>query len=186
MTQFWVKPFFSFRDDLQAVVNARFTYWQLVMNALRLRAPRMLCLLVLLSSALSLSLPGMAAAAESGLGTAQDLRLVPFPKNVTLGTSRFSLAKSLSFEVSGSEGDVLARLLNVELQRAALRGVRVSGLKSTVPAFRLAASKRAPLLPALPQQSSTESYSLDIRADEIICAARDPAGLFYGCRRSAS
>ena len=114
------------------------------------------------------------------MGAAQDLRLVPFPKSVTLEAGSFSLAKPLTFEVSGSEGDVLAGLLNVELQRAGMRRARVSRLKSTVPVFHLAARKRAPVLPTLPQQDTPESYSLDIRAEEIVCAARDRAGLFYG------
>ena len=111
---------------------------------------------------------------------AQDLRLVPFPKSVALEAGRFSFGKSLTFEISDGQGELLAQLLNVELQRAGLRGVRVSRLKSAVPAFRLAAGKRSLILPALPQQTASESYALDVRADEIVCAARDPAGLFYG------
>ena len=131
--------------------------------------------------ALSLvAVTALAAAAESGVGATQDLALVPFPKSVNLEAGRFSLTKSLTFEVSGGEGDGLAQLLNVELQRAGLRAARTSVLRSTIPAFRLAARKHAPVLPALPQQTNSESYALSIRADEIVCAARDPAGLFYG------
>jgi hypothetical protein len=122
----------------------------------------------------------MAAAAQSGPGTAQDLRLVPFPKSVALEAGRFSFGKSLTFEISDGQGEMPAQLLNAELQRAGLRGVRVSRLKSAVPAFRMATRKRALVLPVLPDQTATESYSLDIRSDEIVCAARDPAGLFCG------
>ena len=122
----------------------------------------------------------LAAGAESGFGGAQDLALVPFPKSVTLEAGRFSLAKSLTFEVPDGERNLLAQLLNVELQRAGLRGARVRPLKSAIPAFRLAARKRAPILPALPQQPAAEGYALEVRPEEIVCAARDSAGLFYG------
>ena len=106
--------------------------------------------------------------------------LVPFPKSVTLEAGRFSFKKPLTFEISDGQGEMPAQLLNAELQRAGLRGVRVSRLKSAVPAFRMAARKRSLILPFLPQQTASESYGLDIRADEIVCAARDPAGLFCG------
>ena len=149
-------------------------------NALRLRARFMVCRLALLGSASSLSLAAMAVAAQSGFGATPDLRLVPFPKSVAWEAGRFSFGKSQNFEISDGQGQLLAQLLNVELQRAGRRGVGVKRLKSDVPAFRLAARKRAPTLPALPQQIASESYALDIRADEIVCAASDPAGLFYG------
>jgi hexosaminidase len=137
--------------------------------------------LFLIGFAVSLvAVPALAAGAKSGFGGTQDLALVPFPKSMTLETNRFSLAKSLTFEVPSGEGDLLAQLLNAELQRAGLRGARVKPLKSAVPAFRLAARKRAPILPALPQQTAAESYSLAVRPDEIVCAAKDSAGLFYG------
>src|ERR1039457_6738571 len=150
------------------------------MNALRLRARFMVCILVFLGGASVLLVAAMAAAAQSGPGTMQDLRLVPFPKSVTLEAGRFSLGKSLTFEISDGQGEMPAQLLNAELQRAGLRGVRVSRLKSAVPAFRLTARKHAVVMPALPEQSSLESYALDVRADEIVCAAKDAAGLFCG------
>jgi hypothetical protein len=137
-------------------------------------------MLALLGGASVLLVAAMAAAAQSGPGTVQDLRLVPFPKSVVLEAGRFSLGKSLTFEISDGQGELPAQLLNAELQRAGLRGVRVSRLKSAVPAFRLAARKHALVLPALPEQTSLESYALDVRADEIVCAAKDAAGLFCG------
>jgi len=150
------------------------------MNALRLQARFMVGMLALLGSASALSLAAMAAAAQSGLGATPDLRLVPFPKSVAWEAGRFSFGKSLTFEICDGQGQLPAQLLNVELQRAGLRGARVRGLKSAVPAFRLAARKRSPLLPALPQQTASKSYALEVRADEIVCAASDPAGLWYG------
>src|ERR1035441_9244132 len=150
------------------------------MNALRLRARFMVCILVFLGSASALLVAAKVAAAQSESGTTQDLRLVPFPKSVALEAGRFSFQKSLTFEISDGQGEMPAQLLNAELQRAGLRGVRVSRLKSAVPAFRIAAKKRSLILPVLPEQTASESYALDVRADEIVCAARDPAGLFCG------
>ena len=133
-----------------------------------------------LRSALPLLVAAMTAAAQSVFGATQDLRLVPFPKSVTLEAGRFSFEKSLALEISDGQGELPAQLLNAELQRAGLRGVRVSRLKSSGPAFRIAAKKRSLILPVLPEQISSESYALDVRADEIVCAAKDPAGLFCG------
>jgi hexosaminidase len=121
-----------------------------------------------------------AVAQNNGSGAAQDLRLVPFPKIVTLETGRFFFKKSLAFEISDGQGDLPTQLLNGELQRVGLQGAQVGRLKSASPAFRLVAKKHALVLPDLPQQVSTESYSLDVRPDEIVCAAKDPAGLFCG------
>src|ERR1017187_3167264 len=149
-------------------------------NAVRCHTRFMVWMLTCLGGASVLLVAAMAAAAQRGPGTTQDLRLVPFPKSVALVAGRFSFGKSLTFEISDGQGEMPAQLLNAELQRAGLRGVRVSRLKSAVPAFRLAARKHALVLPALPEQSSLESYALDVRADEIVCAARDPAGLFCG------
>ncbi len=140
----------------------------------------MVRMLPFLGSASALLVTAMAAGAQSGSSATQDLRLVPFPKSVALEAGRFSFDKSLAFEVSDGQGELPAQLLNAELQRAGLRGVRASRLRSAVPAFRLTARKRSLILPALPQQTSSESYALEVRPNEIACAARDPAGLFCG------
>ena len=72
------------------------------------------------SAAACLALALGAQAVETGPDSAQALRLIPFPKAVTLQTGRFSLSKPLTFEISGNEGTALAQLLNAELQRAGL------------------------------------------------------------------
>src|ERR1039458_8931569 len=148
------------------------------MNALRLRARFMVCLLAFLGSATALLAAATDSAAQGGPVATQALRLIPFPKSVTLEAGRFSFKKPLTFEISDGQGEMPAQLLNAELQRAGLRGVRVSRLKSAVPTFRIAARKCSLILPVLPEQTASESYALDVRADEIVCAARDPAGLF--------
>ena len=136
--------------------------------------------LAFLGSAILLVASASASSVQTGLGAIQDLRLVPFPKSVTSEVGRFSFGRSLFFEISDGQGELPARLLNAELQRAGLREVRANRLKSAVPAFRITAKKRALILPGLPRQTSSESYALDVRGDEIVCTAKDPAGLFFG------
>lgn len=146
------------------------------MNALAccLRSARHSVLLLTVSTALSVEL--MAAPA-----TAQDLRLVPFPKSVTLQPGAFSLADPLVLELAEGQDAHLASLLNSELERAGLRPVQLTRVTFPSPAFRLsAAGERPALLPAVPQQTETESYALEVRPNEIVCAARDGSGLFYG------
>jgi len=126
------------------------------------------------------ALTTVAAAAQAGVGVAQDLALVPFPKSVALEAGRFSIAESLTFDTSSSDANQLTQFLNVELQRAGLHGAGAGRLGATSPIFRLAARKGGIALPTLPQETAPGSYALDIRPDEIVCAARDPAGLFYG------
>ncbi len=150
------------------------------MSLLRGLARFILWMLALLGSASFLSPAPLAGAAESGAKAPQDLRLVPFPKSVELGAGHFSFGKSLVFEISADQGELLAQLLNAELQRAGLRGARVNRLKSAVPSFRLAAKKHSLGLPALLQPNAPESYALEVRSDEIVCAATEPSGLFYG------
>jgi hypothetical protein len=150
------------------------------MNVFHLRVRIMACVLVFLGGTSPLLLPSIGAPAQAGLGAPQDLRLVPFPKTVALEAGHFTFSKSLTFEITDGQGDLPAQLLNVELQRAGLRTARVSRLKSPIPAFRITARKRPLALPIVPPQTATESYALDVRADEIVCAAKDPAGLFYG------
>jgi hexosaminidase len=151
------------------------------MNALRLHSRLLICKIAFLCAATALLLAPMTAPAQTDTSnSAQDLRLVPFPKSVTLEAGRFSFKKALTFEISDGAGNFPAQLLNAELQRAGLRQARVSRVKLGNPAFRLAVRKHALVLPELPPQASSESYALDIRPDEVVCVAKDPAGLFYG------
>ena len=151
------------------------------MTTFRSRSRFRVCVLALWGSASVLLVGAMCAAAQTNTSSlAQDLRLVPFPKSVALETGRFFFKKSLAFEISDGQGELSAQLLNGELQRAGLHVAQVGQLKSAVPAFRLAARKHALVLPDLPQQASTESYALEVRPDEIVCAAKDSAGLFCG------
>jgi len=112
------------------------------MNAFRLRSPHGFRKVTFLGFASLLWLTAMPATAQTNTSaSAQDLRLVPFPKSVTLETGRFFFKKSLTFEISDGAGDLPAQLLNAELQRAGLRQARVGRVKLGSPTFRLAVKR---------------------------------------------
>jgi hypothetical protein len=121
-----------------------------------------------------------AASPSPSPGTATDLRLVPFPKSVTLASDHFPLGGELVLEISGAPGDMPLQVLNAELRRAALGPAQGRRLESDQPTFRLAARNGSLVPPELPAGTASESYALEIRGDEILCAAKEPAGLFYG------
>ena len=110
----------------------------------------------------------------------QGLRLVPFPKTITLQPGNFSLRSALVLEVPADQEETFGRLLNEELKRAGLKEARVRVLASARPAFRLTARKLPLVLPAAPSEKGPESYGLEVRPQEVVCAANDAAGLFYG------
>ena len=128
-----------------------------------------LCLLVDL-----LAFAHATRATEAGLP-----RLLPFPKEVRPETGRFSLNQSLVLEVADGLSEKLGLLLNDELKRAGLPAVRVQVVNSSTPSFRVAVQKGNLKLPEMPTTSSSEAYALDVRADEIVSAAKLPAGVFY-------
>ncbi|MFI5380240.1 MAG: glycoside hydrolase family 20 zincin-like fold domain-containing protein [Tepidisphaerales bacterium] len=107
------------------------------------------------------------------------LRLVPFPKEVQLQSGQFSFKQPLVLEIADDQSEKLGQLLNDELKRAGLPAARVRPLNSPSPAFRLAAAEGNPKFPDLPQGGAPEAYALDVRAGEIVCAAKEPAGVFY-------
>ena len=53
-------------------------------------------------------------------------------------------------------------------------------LKSATPAFRLAPGKGRLQPLVFPREGGGESYGLEVRPREIVCQAKQPAGLFYG------
>jgi hexosaminidase len=110
----------------------------------------------------------------------QDLRLVPFPKETGLEPGSFSLQSSLILEVPAGQKETFGRVLNDELKRAGLQEARVRDIDSADPAFRLASTKGPGVLPALPKGKGPVSYSLEVRAQEVVCNANDATGLFYG------
>ena len=110
----------------------------------------------------------------------EGLRLVPYPKQVRVLPGECSLGQPLVLEAPTAERESLGRLLNDELKRAGLSAVRVRSWDAATPAFRLKADGGPLLLPSLPENPAPEGYALEVREREIVCAAKEPAGLFYG------
>lgn len=116
---------------------------------------------------------------ETRAADVEHFRLVPFPKEIRLQTGQFSLRQSLVLELPEAQSEFSGRLVNDELSRAGLPTARVRVLKSPDLAFRLAPDTGSLVLPPLPQTNAPEAYSLDVRAHEIVGAAKEPAGLSY-------
>ncbi|MCL5096127.1 MAG: beta-N-acetylhexosaminidase, partial [Candidatus Omnitrophica bacterium] len=110
----------------------------------------------------------------------EQLRLVPFPKEIRSQPGQFALGPSLVWQVPGAQREVFGRLLNDELKRADLGAAEVRALDSPGPAFRLSTRTGSLNLPAPPNQGAPEGYALEVRPNEVVCAAREPAGLLYG------
>ena len=130
--------------------------------------------LIHLALALFVFTPALAAA------EADDLRLVPFPKEIRRTTGEFSLERPLVLETPAAEADALTRLLNEELSRAGMKSAATQAMQSPRLAFRFAAGTARGEWPALPPGENPERYSLQVRADEVVCAAATPAGLHHG------
>lgn len=126
-------------------------------------------------------LAGLLAFAGGARGAEEDhLRLVPFPKEARLQAGAFSLAKPLVLEVSAASREIFSTLLNEELTRAGLPAANVRELNAPAPAFRLTAGGGPLVLPNPPAEGAPEGYALAVRGGEIVCAAKEAAGLFYG------
>ncbi len=111
---------------------------------------------------------------------ANNLRLVPFPKEIRRTTGEFSLERPLVLEAPAAEADSAARFLNEELTRSGLKPVPVQAVNSPRLSFRLASGPASGELPSLPPGENPERYSLEVRADEVVCASATPAGLHHG------
>ena len=121
----------------------------------------------------------LAFAGATRAADVDQLRLVPFPKEVRLESGGFALDGPLVLEAPPAQAEVFGCLLNEELKRTGLSEARVEPLASDQPAFRLATGTGALALPSLPATNAVESYSLSVRTKEIVAAAREPAGSFY-------
>lgn len=109
-----------------------------------------------------------------------ELRLVPFPKEVRLAAGDFSLSRELVFEAPEGEAESALRPLNRELERAGLRPARARASTSVKGGWRLGISEGGGALPEFSRPGSPEAYALDVRADEVVCAAAEAAGRQYG------
>jgi len=80
----------------------------------------------------------------------EELRLIPFPKEVTLESGSFSLEQPLLLEVPNGSSNVIAQLLNDELTQGGLKPAEVRPLASSGPAFRLSGQTGTLKTPSLP------------------------------------
>jgi len=119
-----------------------------------------------------------ADAAGDNRSNALDLRLVPFPKSVSVAeTGHFP--RPLFCEIADFGVDAVHRTLNPELTAAGLPLPAIRRLGSSLPCFRLSAETRAVAWPAAPQQGAPDGYTLEVRPDGIVCA-NGPAGSVHG------
>jgi hexosaminidase len=118
-----------------------------------------------------------------GADEAAALRLVPFPKEVRLESGSFSFRRAIVAESPRAADGAAMALLAEELELAHLPPVATSreagGMRlRLVPKDK---QDRAPArADAFRQNATQEDYILEVRPDEIVCAAPGPAGLMRG------
>lgn len=115
------------------------------------------------------------------------LRLVPYPKRITLAEGTFDLQRPLVLERTPAAGDADAALIAAEMQRAGLPAPKAA--TKLPPAatetfwLRLAVHPSS-ALPACPFRdgAGAEDYQLRVERDAITCCGRGAAGLFYAAQ----
>lgn len=113
-------------------------------------------------------------------GDADDLRLVPFPKEVRRLAGEFPLGRSLFLEVPEAQAEVALHLLNEEFERAGLKPAQVRAIGAPPLMFRLTVGEAPVGLPRLPSGDNPESYAIEVQESEVVCVAATPAGLHHG------
>ncbi len=108
------------------------------------------------------------------------LRLVPFPKQVELGTGTFALAEHVTLQVPVTEVEWIGRRVNQELGVARAPAWEVKAIDAPQFYLRSAAHEGAPRPHEFPADAPEGSYVLQLRPDAICCTGVDAAGLHYG------
>jgi len=111
---------------------------------------------------------------------ADDLRLVPFPKEVRRLSGEFPLSRQLLLTAPTAQVAVVSRLLDVELKLAGLKPALAQAADSEVLTCRLSLGQPPGEAPALPPGDHPESYALEVRPEEVVCIGASPAGLHHG------
>jgi hexosaminidase len=120
------------------------------------------------------------AAAAAPAGEANRLRLVPFPKRVTLTDGAFELGRTLALQRASGVPDTAAALIAAELQRAGMPAPSLARLATDAWSLRLAGQPSDECwAPTFREGAEEEDYQLRIERDAITCCGRGAAGLFY-------
>jgi hypothetical protein len=110
-----------------------------------------------------------------------DLRLIPFPKQLTLHQGLFALDTQLVLETPAGLKEQFGEQVHMEFERASLPAPKVVPVKKETGYWRLAARTGPPLPQTQFRDGATkEDYVLEVRGNEVVCSAAGEAGLFYG------
>ena len=120
-------------------------------------------------------------AARGGAGAAA-LRLVPFPKEVTLTEGAFALNRALIIPTHAGVPPHLALMVRQEMTRAGQNGPRIhraaKGNRWTLRLLAGEAGTTSRLVEPLGQKG--EAYAIAVRPEEAVVAAQTPGGLSHG------
>src|SRR5579864_2002417 len=121
--------------------------------------------LALLSACICAPWAGASQPSLDTPGAADRISIIPAPENVTLRTGRFELRPGMPIAAPGGAAPV-ARYFSGLLR--ATRGVALGPLAASGPlVFRLNPT----------ELQAGESYTIEISPDEVVLAAKEPAGL---------
>ncbi|MCY3020657.1 MAG: beta-N-acetylhexosaminidase [Planctomycetota bacterium] len=124
-----------------------------------------------------------ASAAAAFAEEATALRLVPFPKEVTLQAGTCLLDRPLVLEVPDGATEVVGRLLADELRRAGMPAPTVRAAGKEALWLRLSAKgDAAPPKFQFRDKATPEDYALDIGAETIAAGGAAPEGLFHAAQ----
>ncbi len=115
---------------------------------------------------------------------ASELRLVPFPKQVRVEQGAFGLDGRLVIDVPGEAARPLGRLITLELTRAGFPAPKLRTVDADTNRLRMRLESRDEegkvSAPDFRDGATEEDYALDVRTQEIVCAAPGAPGLYYG------
>ena len=115
---------------------------------------------------------------------ASELRLVPFPKQVNVKQGAFVLDRQLTIHLPGDAARPLGQSIAREMTRAGFPSPTLQTADADTNCLRLTpASAKAQgkiSMPDFRDEATEEDYALDVRPEEIVCAAPHSPGLYYG------
>ncbi len=112
---------------------------------------------------------------------AQNLRLVPYPKQIEMKPGTFQLSQELILQLPAKATAATAKTLVAELSRAGVDRPTLRSHEDDARGVVVAAVEEVTLeAVAFPQDAPPESYFLEVTPAHIRCVAGDASGLFYG------